>query len=344
MQSKGQQNMAKIGIGFDTIRLSFDEKTKLIENDSELTIKDIVIAREIVQQYEDGKAYKPAEELEKAAFTADGRWIIPLEHPATGLLVRREDISGKMSNVRFVKDLLDEKTKRPMIRGIRADATWYKDKTPKTVIDALHNRTMSDVSIGFTYEEDRTPGTWNGDSYDFVQRNIFIDHLCAPTEVGRCPSPLCGIGADAAIKQKANALPDSEKPCPIKAKLNELSAEGFVKLMKERFTAEELSRLLEPAAPMPTTAAHASQESQSGQAASNIEQAGAGKAVSIPAQGAATATAAVAAAAPSSHAIAGVGIGAGATVSLPQPLPSTAELLEKGKEIMERAKQLNHHL
>lgn len=309
-------------IGFDTISLT-DAQAKIIgETDNEITMQ-AVIAREIVQPYEEGKAYKPGDELEKAAWTAENRWVIALEHPATGLLTRREDINGKMSNVKFVKDLMDPKTKRPMVRGIKADITWFKDKTPKAVLDALHARTMSDVSIGFTYEEDMTPGEFNGEHYDFVQRNIFIDHLCAPTEIGRCPSPLCGIGVDAVVKQKANAQSDSEKPCPIKAKLNELNAEGFVKLLKERFSAEELSRLLAPATPLIAATPNAA-TSPTGQAAANDPSAGqAGKAAASPAGNAA-------AAAPGSP--------TGAAIT---PPPDVGAVIAMSGQVMERAKRLN---
>ena len=35
-----------------------------------------------------------------------------------------------------------------------------------------------------------------------MQRNICIDHLAAPIEQGRCPSPYCGINVDAADDDK----------------------------------------------------------------------------------------------------------------------------------------------
>jgi hypothetical protein len=47
-----------------------------------------------------------------------------------------------------------------------------------------------------------TPGEFGGQKYDYVQRNICIDHLAAPIEQGRCPSPYCGINVDAADDDK----------------------------------------------------------------------------------------------------------------------------------------------
>ncbi len=189
-------------------RLGFDRATLdggIVEENDEYLVMSAVIARELVQEYPEGKAFKPAEELEKAAWTADGRWVATMEHPDTGLIVRRTDVKGRIEQPEFAKDITCPKTKRPMIRGIRANIKWFKDRVPRNIIDDVKSRALRDVSIGFTYEEDRTPGEWEGQPYDFVQRNIFIDHLVAPCPVGRCPSPYCGIGVDAIIR-------DEEKP------------------------------------------------------------------------------------------------------------------------------------
>jgi hypothetical protein len=100
-----------------------------------------------------------------------------------------------------VKDLIDPKTKRPMRRGIRANIRWFKDKVSEDIITKIKSGNMRGVSIGFTYETDATPGEWNGQKYDFIQRNIFIDHVAAPIEEGRCPGPLCGIAVDAVVRK-----------------------------------------------------------------------------------------------------------------------------------------------
>jgi len=82
---------------------------------------DVVIAREIVHQYDDGWAYKPADELENAAWTADNRWVVIGRHPETAIVSSRNDIGGRTTNVRFTKGLNDPKTGRPNNRGILAD-------------------------------------------------------------------------------------------------------------------------------------------------------------------------------------------------------------------------------
>jgi len=179
-------------LGFDR---AFMDARPIKEDDKTLTVQ-AVIAREMVQKYPDGMSYKPADELEKAAWTADGRWVVPMNHPETGILVRRTDIAGRVTSPEFVKNLRDPKTDRPMGRGIKAMITWFKDKVDTKLLEQIKSGQLHDVSIGFTYDEDKTPGDFNGEHYDFIQRNMMVDHVCAPCAVGRCPAPYCGIGVD----------------------------------------------------------------------------------------------------------------------------------------------------
>jgi len=65
----------------------------------------------------------------------------------------------------------------------------------------MKNGKKQDVSIGFFFSKDETPGVVEADSckgqeYDYVQRNMFHDHLAAGLDNGRCPMPFCGLGAD----------------------------------------------------------------------------------------------------------------------------------------------------
>jgi hypothetical protein len=187
-------------IVFDTATL---DSTVLVDDESVLTMQAI-IASEIVHQYKYGMAYKSSDELEKMVKSASrigSVGVMVMEHPGAdtnNLLLKHNDLHGKAGNFQFCKDLIDPKTKRPNRRGVRADITWFKDVVPPYVIDGLKNGTLKDVSIGFTCEIDFTEGSFNGVKYDFVQRNIFLQHVAAPVEAGRCPGPVCGIGADTA--------------------------------------------------------------------------------------------------------------------------------------------------
>ncbi len=209
-------------IGFDRYVL----EDKIIEETDETLTMPAIIASEIVHQYEDGWAYKPAEELEKMARVANRIGSVPvkiLDHPGEDtnyLLLRQGDTHGKATNFRFVKNLVDAKTKRPMRRGVRADITWFKDVVPTDVLERVKNGELRDNSIGFTFDYDATAGMFNGVHYDYVQRNIFLNHIAAPIEAGRCPGPVCGIGYDSATTIKFDA--QVMETCPVCRRIKEV--------------------------------------------------------------------------------------------------------------------------
>jgi len=238
--------MRKIQRAFDIFKLvSRDQKKPEIEETADLLIiKDVVIAREMVQQYEQGKSYKPANELEAAAWTANGMWCTLYVHPVEQLIVDRNDVAGRMTNTRFVKNLIDHgKTERPDQRGIMVDIEMFKKLPagakgkPLTADDIklLKSATIMDVSIGFTYIEDNTPGSYRGDSYDFVQRDILINHLVVACKQGRCPMPMCGLAADVLGVTDKPIETDTEiqipvpgeNPSRVTSKISLLSSKGI---------------------------------------------------------------------------------------------------------------------
>lgn len=100
--------------------------SKIIRDDDKFLVFKAVIASEILHKYKDGMAYKPADELEKAAWTADGRWVKALSHPTSDHIRNINDINGRMENSRFRKDLIDPKTNRPCRRGHRSRYSLFK--------------------------------------------------------------------------------------------------------------------------------------------------------------------------------------------------------------------------
>jgi hypothetical protein len=202
-------------IGFDKYKL----EDKIIYEDDKILTMPAIIASEIVQQYSDGYAYKPADELEKMAYAANRIGSVAvkvLEHPGADtnyLLLKQSDVDGVAKNFQYVKNLLDAKTNRPCRRGVKAEITWFKDKVSSDILDKTKNKQLNDNSIGFTFDIDPTSGEFEGVKYDYVQRNIFLNHVAAPIEAGRCPGPICGIGYDSTktIQIDAKAIND----CPV---------------------------------------------------------------------------------------------------------------------------------
>jgi hypothetical protein len=213
-------------IGFD----SFTLEAKIIFEDNKILTMPAVIASEIVHQYDDGWAYKPAEELEKMAETANRIGSVPvkiLSHPDADtnfLLLKASDVYGKATNFPYVKNLTDPKTQRPCRKGVRADISWFKDLTPPEVIEQIKQATLRDNSIGFTFEREDTQGEFDGVKHDYIQRNIFLNHVAAPIQAGRCPGPICGIGFDSSVPNFG--MDDAKlKMCPVCLRIKEVGFE-----------------------------------------------------------------------------------------------------------------------
>jgi hypothetical protein len=81
------------------------EDIKIIQDDDKFLVVKAVIASKIVHKYKDGLAYKPADELEQAAWTAEGRWVKALSHAASDQIRNVNDLNGRMENPRLKKDL-----------------------------------------------------------------------------------------------------------------------------------------------------------------------------------------------------------------------------------------------
>jgi len=165
-----------------------------IEDSECCLVVPAVIAREGIFQYPEGKAFKPAEELRLAAWTAESAWLIPEAHPWTGVLMDRNQIIGRAEKPYFSNN------------GIKTNLRIFKSKTTPSFLNDVKTGKRKSVSIGFFYEPDATPGEWNGLKYDFVQRNILIDHVAIGVPKARCAPPLCGIGIDCAIKTAVDLL------------------------------------------------------------------------------------------------------------------------------------------
>jgi len=163
------------------------DATKVLEDSDGFLVMPAILAREGIYQYPEGKAYKPADELRDAAWTADGARLVAYQHPKTLLVIDRDDIKGKVENPQFSQD----------INGIRAHLRFFKKLNSPQFLSDIRTGKRKDVSIGFVYDYDPTPGDFNGEKYDFVQRKFLIDHVAAGVPLGRCTSPFCGIAVDA---------------------------------------------------------------------------------------------------------------------------------------------------
>jgi hypothetical protein len=167
-----------------TVEVEIDS-TKIKETETELIIPT-TIAREAVLQYEQGIAYRPKDELKESFFTFDHAFVVSGKHPDQMLVSKPKEITGRIQNTVWHEDEAK----------ITGDTILVKSKnTPQFLADVKAGK-LKDVSIGFLYTEDWTPGEFQGKKYDFIQRDIVINHVAVGVPRGRCPSPLCGLSVD----------------------------------------------------------------------------------------------------------------------------------------------------
>jgi len=180
--------MRKIGIAQAEI-----DATKIIEDTDDFLVVPAIIAREGVFKHYEGMEYYPADELKKATWTADGAWIVAERHPDTLVVMNPEEIKGRVEKPFFCDK----------INGIMANLRFDKKRNDPTFLADIKTGNRKDVSWGYFYDEDPTPGEWDGQHYDHARRNFLVDHVAAGVPVGRCTSPYCGIALDELIRKPA---------------------------------------------------------------------------------------------------------------------------------------------
>ena len=180
--------MRKIGIDKAEV-----DATRIIEDSDEYLVVPAIISREGVFPYPKGKAFKPAAELKENAWTADGAWIVAERHPDKLIVTHPSEVIGRSEQPYFCDQ----------INGIRANLRFDKKRTNPRFLSDIKSGNRKDVSVGFFYDFDPTPGEFKGQHYDFVQRHFLINHVAAGVPVGRCPSPFCGVAVDAVIRKFA---------------------------------------------------------------------------------------------------------------------------------------------
>ena len=171
----------------------FSEPIQLSEDVACCLKVNAVIAKEGIYTFPAGPNGEPRSclwsraELLKATRTARAAKITIKEHPPGKVVTSQDEIYGTVEKPFFDRD------------RIRAVLSFDKDITPPDFLESIRAAASKegepkDVSIGFYYSEDITPGEWHGQHYDLAMRNIVIDHVATGVWRGRCSYPNCGIG------------------------------------------------------------------------------------------------------------------------------------------------------
>lgn len=171
-------------VWFDRVKIDASSKN-LEESDQYLLVKNVVLSRQGIFAYDQGKFFKSADELKAGAWTLEGAWIVAYEHPES-FVFDRDDIRGRSVNVRFDED------KAALVGDLRFEKTL----SDKALLEGIKSGQLREVSPGFSSYDKRLPGTFGDEAYEFVQTKYLFNHIAVALVEGRCPSPFCGIALD----------------------------------------------------------------------------------------------------------------------------------------------------
>ncbi len=91
--------------------------------------------------------------------------------------------------------------------GVERDGPYLKGSLiifHEDVIKAIESGERKEISLGYKCQLDPTPGTWNGEPYDAVQKNIVVNHVAiGPKGWGRAGAD-CSIRTDSQTPTQGN--------------------------------------------------------------------------------------------------------------------------------------------
>jgi hypothetical protein len=173
-----------------TSKVEFDS-SKQVREDADSVIVPAILTRESILPFADGKGYRSAKELQDAAWTLEGAWVVAYGHISTVFVTNRADIRGRVENVKF----------DPKINGIVGDIRFLKANSDQAFLDSIKKGELKDLSVAYFSEDVFTSGKFGDQPYDFLQQNFMFGHVAAGVPEGRCPSPFCGMAVDSLIVQ-----------------------------------------------------------------------------------------------------------------------------------------------
>lgn len=214
----------------------FAEPMQIVE-DSNCCLKvQAVIAKEGIYTFpagpkgEDKQCLWSRQELLNATRTARAAKIIVRDHPPEKVITSQHDMYGTVEKPFFDRD------------RIRSILNFDKELCPQDFLEEIRAAAAKtgppkDVSIGFYYATDETPGVWHGIPYDLVMRDMLIDHVAAGVWLGRCTFPNCGIGSEKIgrrfIAAASGLTVKEKKDSKIEGGKKDLSEKAFEEFKKD---------------------------------------------------------------------------------------------------------------
>lgn len=189
------------------VRVEFDASRPIRETETELIVPTI-FTRESILPFGDGKGYRPAKELEAAAWTLEGAWIVAYLHVDTVFVTNPADIRGRAEDIKF----------DPRVNAIVGDSHYFKKACDQPFLEGIMEGKLKDVSVAYFCEDVFTPGKFGDEPYDFMQQNFMFGHVAAGVPEGRCPSPFCGMAVDSLFAKPHKDPEETEEFVHIRVK------------------------------------------------------------------------------------------------------------------------------
>lgn len=165
----------------DSMNIELDAATMIDTPEGYKKWEQIVIAKEIVQDYGGIKVYKPADSLKAILDHGENRPITDT-HPPGKIVTSNTQRCGHIENLTFTDE-----------NELKADMII----TSAALIDEIVSKKKREVSAGFHAKTIDVKGVFNDVEYSQMQTDILLDHV-AMVGKGRCSlSDGCGIKGDA---------------------------------------------------------------------------------------------------------------------------------------------------
>lgn len=212
-------------VATDSVKIVLDESTFVVDDDGTLVIPDVVIAKEMVQDYEgkEGGVWKSGEEIQALVRFLDNRPITD-GHPEIGYVTSPDEVKGACVNTRCVDS--------SAVTDLRI--------SDKQLIEDVQSGKKREVSLGFQCDWVEEPGKFGELDYAWVQKKIYPDHT-AMVRDGRC-SLTDGCGVTDKVLLQAKTIVDEHR----KQIIDEIASRSDVKSREdlEKDSIEDLTKSL----------------------------------------------------------------------------------------------------
>lgn len=204
------------GKDMNDVAMAFDKSVRRFDEDGRMHVETTPISKAAVNEYF-GREIPDAERL---GLQPDRKYKL-LRHPDE-LKAGADTFNNVPLMIKHIRQSAEEPQKDKVVGSTGTDAEFDKPHLKnslviwdKDAIDGIQNSKRRQLSCSYRYDADMTPGTYEGETYDGVMRNIRANHV-ALVEEGRA-------GPDVLV---SDSLPPTLKDTTMKVSRRAIVAQG----------------------------------------------------------------------------------------------------------------------